>query len=194
MCLRADLRGREVLPLGSVKNRMFFPKPTGMYSRRSQTGFAARQADYCDDQDESRLAQGWREGRHARRRVAGSEARACRAADRGDVAECARPLERRRAEAGASRGDAREVAKRKESPSIRSPRRRRYRVRITGSTAVRTSITSSLCAKRAAPKCRRASGRIRSCTRADQMLSSARPTTCRCRARNGVSISKQRSR
>ena len=42
---------------------------------------------------------------------------------------------------------------------------------ITGSTARRTSITSSSCARRAAPRCRRASGPIRSSTR-------AAPTIC----------------
>ena len=55
---------------------------------------------------------------------------------------------------------------------------RRCRAPTTGSTARPTSTTSSSCARRATPRCRRASGPIRWCTRAARTTSSGRRTTC----------------
>ena len=67
---------------------------------------------------------------------------------------------------------ARSRARRRRRPFRSSARRwRRCRAPITGSTARPTSITSSWCARRAAPRCRRASGPIRWSTR-------AAPTIC----------------
>ena len=88
--------------------------------------------------------------------------------------------------------DAGEMAREPLDPSRAGARR--CRAPTSGSTARPTSITSSWCARRAAPRCRRRLRPIRWCTRAARTCFSARPTTSRSATRPGASTSRPRSR